>query len=340
MVSATHTSLIVPDRSYVAGVKKEIRRLAVHAGFGQKKIDEIDILVSELTSNLIKHAKEGEILAGIVTDRQGKGLELIVIDNGPGISDPERMMKDGVSTKGTLGNGLGAIRRLSDHFEIYSLRDWGTVLLSRVYLKKEADIGGQRSLLTVRPLVVAKLGELVSGDGSYGFMASDGAYRLLVADGLGHGPEAQRAVLEAVAAFREFESDSPVEILRHIHGAIRKTRGIVAAAVVIAPGRKIWKFCGIGNIATRFTGLHQTRSYLSFNGIVGHNIPGSLYDQEVSQQDFQQVTLCSDGIRSRWQQMRLVEIARQDLIVQAAAIYKDFARRTDDMSIIIGKLSA
>jgi hypothetical protein len=78
---------------------------------------------------------------------------------------------------------------------------------------------------------------------------------------------------------------------------------------------------------------------LSFNGIVGHNIPGSLFDQELSQQDYQQITLCSDGIRSRWQQARQPEIGRQDLMVQAAALYKEFARRNDDMSIIIGKLS-
>jgi anti-sigma regulatory factor (Ser/Thr protein kinase) len=338
MVSATHISLIVHERSYVAGAKKEIHRLAVQAGFGQKKIDEIDILVSELTSNLVRHATEGEILVGIVSDWRGTSLELIGIDSGPGISDPERMMQDGVSTKGTLGHGLGAIRRLSDHFEIYSLRDWGTVLLSRIYRDKEADTGGPQLLLKMRSLIVAKPGELVSGDGSYGCTADDGMFRLLAADGLGHGAEANRAVREAVEAFREFRSDSPMEILRHLHGVIRKTRGMVAAAVVIDPARKIWKFCGIGNISTRFTGLHMSRSYLSFNGIVGHNIPGSLYDQEVSQQDYQQITLCSDGIRSRWQQMRLPEIGRQDLIVQAGAIYKDFARRNDDMSIIIGKL--
>ncbi len=340
MDSATHVSLLMRDRSYAAGAKKDIHRLTVNAGFSQRKIDEVDILVSELTSNLVKHATDGEILAGIVGDRQGLMLELIGIDSGPGISDPERMMQDGVSTSGTLGHGLGAIRRLSDQFEIYSLKGWGTILLSRVYLNKSGENAGLRPLLDVRSLVVAKPGELVSGDGSYGFMAADGTYRLLAADGLGHGLEANRAVREAIIAFREFSSDSPVEILRHLHATIRKTRGIVAAVVIIDPVRKIWKFCGIGNIAARFTGVHQARSYLSHNGIVGHNIPGSLYDQEVSQQEYQQITLCSDGIRSRWQQLRLPEIGRQDLMIQAAVLYKDCSRRNDDTSVIIGKLSA
>jgi anti-sigma regulatory factor (Ser/Thr protein kinase) len=339
MVNPTHTSLPVHDRSYIAGAKKEIHRLAVQAGFEQKKIDQIDILVSEMTSNLVKHAAEGEILAGIVQDRHGRALELIGIDNGPGISDPERMMQDGVSTTGTLGHGLGAIRRLSDQFEIYSQKEWGTVLLTRMYVDKQADRNARRPPLAVRALVVAKPGEIVSGDGCYSFTATDGSIRLLVADGLGHGVEANRAVQEAVASFRQLETDSPAEILRNLHLMIRKTRGVVAAVVIIDPVRKVWKCCGIGNISTRFTGVHLARSYLSFNGIVGHNIPGSLHDQELSQQDYQQITLCSDGIRSRWQHARQPEIGRQDLMVQAAALYKEFARRNDDMSIIIGKLT-
>jgi anti-sigma regulatory factor (Ser/Thr protein kinase) len=327
------------DRSYVAGAKKEVHRLAVQAGFGQKRVDEIDILVSEMSTNLVKHATDGEILAGIVLDRHGRALELIGIDNGPGISDPDRMMQDGVSTTGTLGHGLGAIRRLSDHFEIYSQKGWGTILLSRVYLDKDAKANPLRPPLVVRALVVAKPGEIVSGDGCYCFTAEDGSIRLLVADGLGHGVEAHRAVQEAVASFRQLETGSPAEILRHLHSTIRKTRGVVAVVVIIDPVRKVWKYCGIGNIATRFSGVHLSRSYLSFNGIVGHNIPGSLYDHELSQQDYQQIALCSDGIRSRWQHARQSEIGRQDLIVQAAAVYKDFARKNDDMSIIIGKLS-
>jgi anti-sigma regulatory factor (Ser/Thr protein kinase) len=340
MVNPTHISLPVTDRSYVALAKKEVHRLAVQAGLEQKRIDQIDILVSELGTNLVKHTPGGELLAGIADDRHGKMLELISIDSGPGIADPERMMQDGVSTTGTLGQGLGAIRRLSDHCDIYSQKDWGTIMVCRIYREDQADRTAKRAALVFRALVVAKPGELVSGDGCYSFTAADGSFRLLVADGLGHGFEAHRAVQEAVAAFRETTSDSPAEILRHIHGTIRKTRGIVAAIVIVDPVRKVWKYCGIGNIATRFTGVHLAKSYLSYNGIVGHNIPGSLYDQELSHLDYQQIFLCSDGIRSRWQHARLPEMGRQDLMVQAAALYKDFARRSDDMSIIIGKLPA
>lgn len=341
MVNATHTSLVVEDRSSLAGIKKEINRLVTQAGFGQQRIHEIDILVAEMGSNLVKHSLTGgEILAGIVKDKADTELELISIDNGPGIADPERMMQDGISTAGTLGHGLGAIRRLSDQFELYSHKDWGTILLSRVYREKTSEHAPQKLPVAVRSLVIVKPGEQVSGDGSYSFVARDGSFRLLAADGLGHGAEADRAVREAVQAFKELESDSPVEILRRLHTAIQRTRGMVGTVVVGDPVRKLWRYCGIGNIAARFAGVHLARNYLSYNGIIGHNIPVSLSDQELSQNDYQQITLCSDGIRSRWQYAKLPDTHRQDLMIQAAAIYKDFSRKTDDMSITIGKLSA
>jgi anti-sigma regulatory factor (Ser/Thr protein kinase) len=338
MVNPSHISFSANDRSYLAIVKKEIHQLAIQAGLGQKKINEIDILVSEMGSNLIKHASGGEILAGVLPAGEGAGLELISIDNGPGIPDPVMMMKDGASTTQTLGHGLGSIRRFSDHFEIYSQKDWGTILLSRIYPESAPKKSVRKNPLSLRSLVISKPGELVSGDGSYSFIGEDGIVKLLVADGLGHGAEANRAVREAIGAFRDFDSDSPAEILRHLHAALKKTRGIVATVVLVDPVRKTWKLCGIGNISTRLSGFQQPKGYLSYNGIIGHNIPHTLNDQELSQNEYQQIVLCSDGIRSRWEHAKLPDLHKQDLIVQAAALYKDFGRKTDDMSIIIGRI--
>jgi anti-sigma regulatory factor (Ser/Thr protein kinase) len=338
MVNPSHISFNANDRSYLSIVKKEIHQLAIQAGFEQKKINEIDIVVSELGSNLIKHASGGEILAGILPAGEGVGLELISIDNGPGIPDPVMMMKDGVSTTQTLGHGLGSIRRFSDHFEIYSQKDWGTIMLSRIYQESAPKKNARKTHPSLRSLVISKPGELVSGDGCYSFTGEDGTVKLLVADGLGHGAEANRAVREAISAFRAFDSDSPAEILRHLHSALKKTRGMVCTVVIINPVSKTWKLCGVGNISTRLSGFQQPKNYSSYNGIVGHNMPHTLNDQELSQNDYQQIILCSDGIRSRWEQAKLPDLHKQDLIVQAAALYKDFGRKTDDMSIIIGRI--
>jgi hypothetical protein len=58
----------------------------------------------------------------------------------------------------------------------------------------------------------------------------------------------------------------------------------------------------------------------------------------LSLDDYQQIVLCSDGIKSRWEAVKMPEMHRQDMIIQAAALYKDFGRKTDDMSITIGRI--
>jgi len=338
MVSTPHISFNAGDRSYLAILKKEIHKMAQQGGFESKKLAEIDLIVSEIGSNLVKHATGGEILAGILNTDEGVTLELIGLDNGPGMMDPERMIQDGASTTQTLGHGLGSIRRLSDTFEVYSRKEWGTVLLSRVHKKITPAKRPPKTPLNIATLVVAKPGETLSGDGCCYITKKNEATYLLVADGLGHGVEAHRAVKEAVTAFRTYDSDSPADILRYLHQSIKKTRGIVATVIIIDPKNKSWRFCGIGNIGTRFNGYQLSKSYLSYNGIIGHNIPGTLNDQELSMNDYQQVMLCSDGIRSRWEYAKHPTIHKYDLSVQAAAIYKEFGRRTDDMSVVIGRI--
>lgn len=337
MVSTPYISFNAGDRSYLAILKKEVHKLAVQGGFETKRVAEIDIIVAELGSNLVKHAKEGEVLAGLQQTDEGVTLDLISLDKGPGIHDPEKMMQDGASTTRTLGHGLGSIRRLSDGFEIYSRKDWGTVILSRIHKKNARTRKTHKEPLQISALVVAKPGEVFSGDGCYSMTATDGTTRLLIADGLGHGVEANHAVKEAISAFRNYKSNSPADILRHLHLSVKKTRGLVGTVVIFFPQEKIWRLCGIGNIGTRFNGHQSSKSYIPYNGIIGHNIPGTLNDQELSQLDYQQIMLCSDGIRSRWEHAKNPFIHKYDLAVQAAVIYKDFGRRTDDMSVIIGR---
>ena len=60
-------------------------------------------------------------------------------------------------------------------------------------------------------------------------------------------------------------------------------------------------------------------------------------DLIVGVQDYNQVVLCSDGIRSRWETGKLPGLNRSDLSLQAAAVYKDYARLSDDMSVVIAK---
>lgn len=333
MVDATHKFFNASDRSYFAIIKKEVHALAVQQQFTEKRIAEIDLIVAELTSNLGKYATGGNILLGWNEWLQGGYIEIISVDNGPGISDTGRVLFDGFSTSNTLGHGLGSIKRLSDFFDMYSLKGWGTVVVSRVF--KTAPVATRlKTFPEIQPLVLAKQGETTSGDG-FVLRKGDRTIKFMLADGLGHGPEANLAVNEAAKAFHNIASNSPVEIIRHMHSSVRKTRGLVAMVCIADLIKKTIAFAGVGNISTKLFGINQTvKSILCYNGIIGHNIPGTMNDNILLMDSFQELILCSDGIRSRWDTARYIGINRCDPVIKAVALLKDFNRLTDDSSVV------
>lgn len=335
MDNATYTSYCAEDRSYFSLLKKDINKQALEAGFSTKKLGELDIVVAEMTSNLIKHAEKGELLMCITGEEGQEYLELICLDSGPGIADPAKMMVDGVSTTNTSGNGLGSIKRLTDFFEIYSLPGWGTILLCRIYKKSPAP--ETKKGLNFKSLTVPMPGQEVSGDGGL-YIKTPDYFKILVADGLGHGEEAHKAIIEARRAFKACRVNDPAEIIRFIHQAIKKTRGAVGTVVVYDIKKRIWRIAGVGNISTSLNSYQSARNVMSYNGIIGHNIPTTIHAQEFSSDDFQQIVLCSDGLKTRWDSTKYPGINRYDLSLLAAALYRDYGRQTDDMSVVICKV--
>lgn len=166
MVNEVHKAYKVVDRSYFALLKKEIHVLALSAGFSEKKVGEIDIIVSEMVTNLVKHAGEGQVLVKLLEEDGLQGIEIISVDSGPGMSDVSRMVADGVSTTNTLGHGLGAMKRLADVFQIFSQKTWGTVILVRVF-EKSLPYRKTNPVAEIRSVVLPKPGEEECGDGFF-----------------------------------------------------------------------------------------------------------------------------------------------------------------------------
>lgn len=329
-----HRSFRADDRSYYSLIKKDIQKIALSLGFDETRVGKIDIIVSELTSNLGKHAIGGEILVGSGKSLGGEYIEIISLDDGPGIPDISRVMTDGYSSVSTMGHGLGSIRRLSDQFDMYSLKGWGTILMARVF-KEDLPVF-KKEWFDFRPLNVAKPGETVSGDG-YCFLETPTGFKVLIGDGLGHGIEANRAVMEASAAFEACEETNTVETIRYLHAQIRKTRGMVGVVIFYDGTTRRWNLSGVGNISVRWMGRANVRNYTSYNGIIGHNIPTSMNDLELSQEEFSQFIACSDGIRSRWDLVKFPTIYKHQGTITAAVLYKEFGRRSDDTSVIVCK---
>ncbi len=336
MDDTQHRSFPLTDRSYAAPAKREIRQLAITLGFSEKKLGELDLIVAELTSNLVKYATNGELLMRSIPDKINPGIELISVDSGPGMVDPNRMLLDGVSTGGSLGQGLGAIKRLADLFQLYSLPGRATVVLVRLFQQNVAA-AGQLPLACVRWVIVPKPGERACGDGCF-FNLTTTSLRVFLGDGLGHGPLARTAVRQAVRVLEGYRDKSPAVLIEAVHRAIRGTRGLVGTCAVFDFASRKWNVCGVGNITTQLSGSLGNRGYIAQNGIVGYNVPSGLIDVEMSYERGQCLVMASDGLQSRWNPARYAGIGKYDPSVLAALLYKEYTRYSDDASVVVAKI--
>jgi anti-sigma regulatory factor (Ser/Thr protein kinase) len=337
MVESAHVLFKANDRSYFAILKKEIRALAHTLPFNERQIGEIDIIVAEMASNLVKHAGGGQILTKLVRHNDNEGIELISIDNGAGMADINKMVRDGESSKSTLGLGLGAMQRLSDTFQVYSLKNWGTIILCRKYVKG-LTLHIKPPIAEIRSVAIPKPGETKCGD-SFFHIENKNHIKLFLADGLGHGEEAARAVHEAGIAFINCQELDPAEILRYVNLSVRKTRGLVGMAAIFDIAKKTWQICGVGNITTKINGPTISKNYMSYNGIIGLNLPRTMNSQQILHEKGQYIIMCSDGLRSRWDILKYTGILRYDLTMLASSLIKDFTRTTDDASVAICKIN-
>ncbi|MDI5939205.1 anti-sigma regulatory factor, partial [Micromonospora sp. DH15] len=209
----------VESGSAASSVRRAAERLGGQLGIGDARTADLAIVAAELTSNLVKHADDGVLLLRPVRAGDRAGVELVAIDSGPGMADLTVSSRDGHSTAGTLGIGLGAIMRQADWFDGYSLPGRGTVLAVQIWPKGPAPAQSWAGALT-RPLT----GEAVSGDG-YAVRVAEGRHQVLVCDGLGHGPLAPSATDAAHPAIRSAPAPAPAAVVAHQHPAMTPTRG-------------------------------------------------------------------------------------------------------------------
>ncbi|AKQ46985.1 hypothetical protein TH63_17205 [Rufibacter radiotolerans] len=339
-----HQHFPLTDRSFLNIVRRDIGKIAEAHGLTETETGKVNLIISEMATNLLKHTatQGGELLVKAMYDEKGhtEGMEMICLDNGPGMSDPWRMMEDGVSTFGSMGQGLGAIQRMSDFFDIYSQRGLGTVILSRVYRKGKAPKSAARSeyAFKVGAVMVPKPGEKVSGDGWALRLSHQGAY-LLVLDGLGHGEHAHEASLQGIRAFQQHPKHTPAEMLRGIHAEIKRTRGAVGAIAHWNAETASLRYCGIGNISGRLFFSGTLKNMLSYNGTLGMNVPTTINDQQHDWSPGHLMVMHSDGLKSRWDMSKYPELTRHDPTLIAAMLYKDNTRTLDDTLVVVVRAS-
>ncbi|MCC6862513.1 MAG: anti-sigma regulatory factor [Bryobacterales bacterium] len=110
----------------VVRIRQLVREWAIRSGFNLVEQTKIVTGASEIARNTVNHGGGGTLLVEAVNNGSRRGIRLTFEDKGPGIADLELAMKDGYSTGGGLGLGLGGAKRLSNEFEISSRPGEGT----------------------------------------------------------------------------------------------------------------------------------------------------------------------------------------------------------------------
>jgi len=318
----------VHESSQVGAARRHALSLAEDLGFSENRAGNVGLIASELGSNLVKYARGGMVLIRALDDRPA-GVEIVSIDRGPGM-DSVRALLDGHSTAGSLGHGLGAIKRLSDEFNVFSQKD-GTVVIARTWA------AGPRPKATeffVAAVNVPYPGETVCGD-AWSHRLDDGLMTILIADGLGHGLQANEAADEAVRTLSDGHARSPEEFVTAIHHALAHTRGAAVAVAQIDRRNDVVTFAGLGNITGAVVSGSGTRhNMVSLNGTAGHtvrHIRSFVYQMEVGAS----LVMHSDGITSNRPTVANTALWSVDPAVAASVLYRDGFRGRDDATVVV-----
>lgn len=324
----------VDDPSAVGEARRLSQRLVSDLGFGATDAGRVALVVVELATNILKHAGHGAIVFRMVESSGRSGVEVLALDSGPGMHNVNACLRDGYSTAGSPGTGLGAISRLADTFEIYSGPEVSTAVLARLFAgERKEDVTEH---IHVGAVCVPVRGESHPGDGWAVEDRHSPAY-VLVADGLGHGPSAAKAAEAALTVFQNKKNDErPESILARAHGALRATRGAAVSIASLDFDKRVVHYAGVGNVAARIVepGSNNSRSLVSQNGTVGVEMRKV---QEFSYPWSESAVLIvhTDGIGTRWDLSRYPGLLARDPALVAGVLYRDYRRNSDDATVVV-----
>lgn len=327
----------VLEQSGVFEVRRRASEIAAQQGFSDEAVGRVALIATELASNLVKHTCGGEVLVGTFADDADSGLELLALDKGPGMADVQACLTDGYSSAGTSGRGLGGVLRQSKLFEVASWSGVGTGMLSRVVASGAVTNALAQGSAPSSPwgaVSVPKPGEMVCGD-SWGVANTALGRTLIVADGLGHGPEAAEASVEAVRLFHRYNGHEVGTLLDYIHGGLRATRGAaVSIARYDAAAQRI-VYGGIGNVAGAIGHKGALRRMVSMAGTAGHNV------RKIQTFDYPfeggLVILYSDGLATNLATEKYSNLATFHPSLIAGLLYRDHTRKRDDATVLVAK---
>lgn len=343
-------SIAITEEAHIGAAKRSIKRCANEAGFTERQLAEIEIVIKEIGSNAVKFGQGTSqiFFARTNGELEPAGIEIIYVDKGPGIQDTSIAVEDGFTTTGTLGAGLGAIKRMSDEFYIFSSiksqtrrlstygrSTHGTAIVLRKYIEGAEKPEHRKALwgAMTRP----SMGFEENGD-AYVVKRTGDRQLLAMIDGLGHGLGALQAAREAVASIEAYASEPVERIIRVTHEALRPTRGAVLGLAILDCATGVIEYAGIGNTDFRVLGGRAPIRFISLNGTLGSRLDRvKVFKEQLPK--VATIIMSTDGISERWDVDSYPGLLGLHPQLLCAVVMRDYSRLNDDATILCGRLS-
>ncbi|MCF5053121.1 ATP-binding protein [Pseudomonas syringae] len=326
--SALTQVLLIEDVSQVGHARRTAQQLAEQLGFDETDAGRVALVATELASNILKHAAHGELH---LRASGNQGVEMIAVDRGQGF-DLDSCLVDGFSTGGTQGIGMGAISRVAQVFDVYA-DPRGTAMLARLYPRassaKDIRYGVSQHSLHHDP---------ACGD-AWHLAIAPGRFAVMMADGLGHGSDAERAARAGEEVFAQNAFLEATVLFNDMHIGMTGSRGGAMAVAQYDATADSLRFTGVGNIGASLIGPGKSRGLASHPGIVGVQFRKA-QPFDYAEVSGQLLILYSDGLQSRWNLADYPGLSHRHPALIAAILHRDFCRGRDDVTVFVIVLEA
>jgi serine phosphatase RsbU (regulator of sigma subunit) len=176
-------------------------------------------------------------------------------------------------------------------------------------------------------------GETANGDG-WAVHWHDGASRIALIDGLGHGPAAADAAWAATAALAAHPELPLDRALHACHGALAGTRGAALSLARVDVRAAELTFVGVGNVEAALWQAGQVQRLMVQRGIVGGSLPRVRVTTVALASDWL-LLLHTDGVSARYEVDWPAAFGSRDPQGLASAVLARWARPTDDATVVV-----
>jgi len=318
----------------LSALRQVSKTTAAAIGFSERESEEIVLAVSELASNLVRHAGGGMVILTPLSNDGRSGIQIESVDKEPGIPDIERAMTDGFSTVGSLGYGLGTVNRLMDELDIESQPGAGTHIVCRRWVR----VNEASSKLCPLSFGAATRPHPQMGLNGDAFVIKQWGESALVGviDGLGHGQWAQRAAQTARRYVESHFAQLLGETFRGVGRSCRPTRGVVMALVRFDWAQEKLTFATVGNIEMRVFNSPEPVKFVIRRGIIGLNAPNPVVTEH-HWEPSNIMVIHSDGVRTHWQWEDFPELANESATITAQRLLHVLAKEEDDATVVVAR---